>query len=200
MSTTNDTGGFDRHHRDPRGYGDGREFGGHPGFGGGPGRPGAGPWGFSGGRRGMARVRRGDVQAAVLAPLAEEDMHGYQIIQELAQRSGGVWRPGAGSIYPTLRQLQEQGLIDSRAEGSKRVFTLTDEGRRAAQESGEAEPWQQFTEGDGVRLKLRQATELLLAALSQVEGTGTDDQVDKAVGLVNAARRSVYLMLAEEEA
>ena len=148
----------------------------------------------------MARVRRGDVQAAVLALLAEEDMHGYQIIQELAQRSGGVWRPGAGSIYPTLRQLQEQGLIDSRAEGSKRVFTLTDEGRRAAQESGEAEPWQQFTEGDGVRLKLRQATELLLAALSQVEGTGTDDQVDKAVGLVNAARRSVYLMLAEEEA
>lgn len=163
------------------------------------GRPGPG-WGGGFGGRGQARVRRGDVQAAVLALLAEQDMHGYQIIQELADRSGGLWRPGAGSIYPTLRQLQEQGLIRSRNEGSKRVFSITDYGRRAVADSGESEPWKQFTEAEGARVKLRQATEGLLSALSQVEAAGSDAQAEQATAIVSAARKSIYLMLAEEDA
>jgi DNA-binding PadR family transcriptional regulator len=161
------------------------------------GRPG---WGGGFGGRGQARVRRGDVQAAVLALLAEEDMHGYQIIQELADRSGGLWRPGAGSIYPTLRQLQEQGLIRSRNEGSKRVFSITDYGRRAVADSGESEPWKQFAEAEGARVRLRQATEGLLSALAQVEAAGSDPQAEQATAIVSAARKSIYLMLAEEDA
>jgi DNA-binding PadR family transcriptional regulator len=162
--------------------------GGRPGWGGGP------------GGRGQARVRRGDVQAAVLALLAEQDMHGYQIIQELAERSGGLWRPGAGSIYPTLRQLQEQGLIRSRNEGSKRVFSITDYGRRTVADTGGTEPWKQFAEAEGARVKLRQATEGLLSALAQVEAAGSDPQAEQATAIVSAARKSIYLMLAEEDA
>lgn len=172
-----------------------------PRLGGRPGR-GGGPWfgpGFGRDRRGPNRVRRGDVQAAVLALLAEQDMHGYQIIQELAERSGGAWRPGAGSIYPTLRVLQEQGFIRSRSEGSKRVFSITDYGRRAARESGDAEPWQQYVEAEGARVNLRQATESLLSAISQVESAGTDEQAERATAIVNATRKSIYLMLAGED-
>ncbi|MCA0294631.1 MAG: PadR family transcriptional regulator [Actinobacteria bacterium] len=166
---------------------------GRGGFGGGFGG------GFSRERRGSNRVRRGDVQTAVLALLAEADMHGYQIIQELAERSGGVWRPGAGSIYPTLRQLQEQGLIRSREEGSKRVFSITDLGRRSAPSGAEREPWQQWADADGSRVQLRRATESLLSAIAQVDAAGTDAQAVRAVEILGAARKSLYLLLAEEE-
>lgn len=165
------------------------------------GRSGGGPWtGRGAERRGPNRVRRGDVQAAVLALLGESDMHGYQIIQELAGRSGGVWRPGAGSIYPTLRMLQEQGFVRSRTDGAKRVFSITDYGRRLAAESGSRVPWQDYATAEGPRVQLRRASESLLAAVSQVEATGTDAQVDRAAAILGAARRSVYLMLAEDDA
>lgn len=150
-------------------------------------------------RRGPNRVRRGDVQAAVLALLGESDMHGYQIMQELAGRSGGVWRPGAGSIYPTLRMLQEQGFIRSRADGAKRVFSITDYGRRLAAESGSRVPWQDYAAAEGPRVRLRRAAESLLAAAAQVKATATDTQIDRATAILGAARRSVYLMLAEDD-
>lgn len=165
-------------------------------------RPG-GRWvgdGFAGRERGASRARRGDVRAAVLALLAEQDMHGYQIIQELAERSGGVWRPGAGSIYPTLRALQEQGQIRSRSEGSKRVFAITDYGRRAVRESDGGQPWEGFLAAEAPRVQLRQATQGLLGALAQVESGGSDAQAERATAIVAAARKSVYLMLAEEGA
>ena len=150
--------------------------------------------------RGPNRVRRGDVQAAVLALLAGADMHGYQIIQELAERSGGVWRPGAGSIYPTLRMLQEQGLIRSRNEGSRRVFSITDYGRRTVADSGDTEPWKVYAAAEGTSVKLREATQSLFGALAQVEETGDDALREKATAIVAGARRAVYLMLAGEDA
>lgn len=157
-----------------------------------------GPGGWS--RRGPNRVRRGDVQAAVLALLAEADMHGYQIIQELAERSAGRWRPGAGSIYPTLRTLQEQGLIRSRNDGSRRVFSITDYGRRTVAESGDTEPWKAYAANEGASVKLREATQSLFGALAQVEETGDDALREKATAIVAGARRAVYLMLAGEDA
>ncbi len=157
--------------------------------------PGFGP-DFGRGGRGR-RVRRGDVQAAVLTLLASGEMHGYQVITELAERSGGRWRPGAGSIYPTLRNLEEQGLIAGREDDGKRVFQLTEAGKRAAA-AADGEPWQEFDESSAA-LKLRSAIQNLLSALSQLESIGTDAQLTKAVDTVNAARKSIYLMLAEEE-
>ena len=77
------------------------------------------------------RARRGDIRTAILRLLAEQPMHGYQIIQELSTRSGGVWNPSAGSIYPTLQQLADEGLVDSEESAGKKVYHLTDAGRAA---------------------------------------------------------------------
>src|ERR1700756_2001484 len=100
---------------------------------GGPFGPGFGPGGPRGGRRGRGRGRRGDVRSAILALLTERPMHGYEMIQEIAQRSNGLWRPSPGSVYPTLQLLVDEGLIvGTETEGSKRLFELTDDGREAA--------------------------------------------------------------------
>src|SRR5690349_5987690 len=139
------------------------------------GRHGFGP--FAGGR-----ARRGDVQTAVLRLLAESPMHGYQIITELADRSGGVWNPGPGSVYPTLQAMEDQDLVTSEMDGSKRVYSLTEKGRTAA-EAGEGTartPWDDMAEASGPRVDLRQAMGSLFAAASQVERTGSDEQITKA--------------------
>ncbi len=101
-----------------------------PGFPGGP--EGFGHWREPRGMRGP-RARRGDVRAAALALLAEQPMNGYQIIQEIGERSGGVWRPSPGSVYPALQQLEDEGLIRAEAgDGGRRAYQLTDEGREYA--------------------------------------------------------------------
>src|SRR5919199_6125988 len=131
-------------------FGHRRHF--HGGWGGGP-RGGwqRGPWGGLGPGgppfgRGAPRVRRGNVRAAILALLAERPMHGYEIIQELESRTGGVWRPSPGSVYPTLQLLEDEGLITSEESGGRRRFSLTDEGRAEAQRETEAPPWAEFDE------------------------------------------------------
>lgn len=184
--------------------GQGRQPGGGFGRGGGAGfgrgRDGGQGGGFAPRERRGGRARRGDIQAALLTLLAEEDMHGYQIIGELAERSGGAWTPGAGSVYPTLRLLQDQGLITSHADGTKRVFSITPAGRRMATTASDTAPWQHYREAEGARGQLRQATQSLVGALAQVEATGTDAENAKAAQIVAGARKAIYLMLAEEEA
>src|SRR3954465_239633 len=118
---------------------------GGPGFGG-PGF-GPGPWGPRGGRGGpRGRARRGDVRASILALLKDRPMHGYEMIQEIAERSGGAWKPSPGSVYPTLQLLEDEGLIASASEGGKKLFSLTDDGRTAAEEGPEA-PWEEAGRG-----------------------------------------------------
>jgi len=159
---------------------------------------------FRGGRHGFGpfpggRARRGDVQSAVLRLLAESPMHGYQIITELANRSGGVWNPGPGSVYPTLQALEEQDLVTSEMDGSKRVYSLTEKGRTAA-EAGEGtarSPWDDMAEASGPRVDLRQAMGSLFAAAGQVERSGTDEQIAKATEQLDQARKAIYLLLAE---
>src|SRR5881275_2840711 len=103
---------------------------------------GFGPWGppFGGRGGGGPRVRRGNVRAAVLALLTERPMHGYEMIQELEARTKGVWRPSAGSIYPTLQQLEDEGLVTVEESDGKRRFSLTDAGRAEADRLGRP-PW-----------------------------------------------------------
>ena len=79
------------------------------------------------------RAGRGDISAAILTLLAEEPMHGYQIIQVISERSGGNWTPSPGSVYPTLQQLEDEGLIEpADSESGRRVFALTEAGRTAS--------------------------------------------------------------------
>jgi DNA-binding PadR family transcriptional regulator len=165
-----------------------------------------GPWpgalgamaGFRGGRRGGRRQRRGNVRAAVLALLAERPMHGYEMIQELGQRTNGVWRPSPGSVYPTLQLLDDEGLITADAASGKKLFTLTETGRAEAAKLGEAKPWADAVgEADEVR-ELHTALRQLFMAVEQITQAGTEDQKSRAVDAINEAKRRIYGLLAED--
>jgi len=163
--------------------------------------PGFGPGGFGrfGGRGPGRRMRRGGIQVGILALLAEQPMHGYQIIQELANRSGGAWTPGAGSVYPALEQMEAQGLITGDQQDDKRVYTITDKGRLVAQhnQANSNAPWDEAAEASGPANELRQSVFSLLHAAQQLGRTGTDEQVKKAIELIDQARKQIYLILAE---
>ena len=181
------------------------------GFGGfGPGRGGFGfdprggfGFGFGGprGRRGGGRRgKRGDVRAAILVLLSDRAMHGYEMIQEISDRSGGLWRPSPGSVYPTLQLLVDEGLIvGTESEGSKRLFELTDEGRAAA-ERVETPPWEAIAEGvDPGHVSLHTAVTQLMGAVAQSAYATTEEQQQRIVDIVNNARREVYNILGETD-
>ncbi|MEU0811346.1 PadR family transcriptional regulator [Streptomyces sp. NPDC005970] len=151
-----------------------------------------------GGPRG--RARRGDVRASILALLRDRPMHGYEMIQEIAERSAGAWRPSPGSVYPTLQLLEDEGLISSASEGGKKLFALTDEGRVEA-ESGSQAPWEEV--GRGVdwesMQEIRQAGFGLMEAFAQVWKTGSPEQRQKAVAVINDSRKRLYLILADQD-
>lgn len=168
-----------------------------PPWGGPFGGPGTGR-GRGGGPRG--RARRGDVRASILALLKDRPMHGYEMIQEIAERSGGAWKPSPGSVYPTLQLLEDEGLIESASEGGKKLFTLTADGRTES-EAGPDAPWEEA--GRGVDWEamheIRQAGFGLVEAFRQVWSTGNAGQRDKAMAVVNEARKKLYLILADED-
>ncbi|AXI76600.1 PadR family transcriptional regulator [Peterkaempfera bronchialis] len=177
----------------------GPPFGGPGGFGpGGFGPFGRGPHGR--GRHG-GRARRGNVRASLLALLKERPMHGYEMIQEIAERTSGAWRPSPGSVYPTLQMLEEEGLIRSQEGGGKRLFELTESGRAEA-DAGAESPWEEAAGPDvdweAVR-DVRNSLGGLFDALKQVMATGSAEQRTKAVAVVTEARKKLYLILAEED-
>ncbi|MFI5757635.1 PadR family transcriptional regulator [Streptomyces sp. NPDC051569] len=159
---------------------------------------------FGGGGRGhgggRGRARRGDVRASILALLKDRPMHGYEMIQEIGERSGGAWRPSPGSVYPTLQLLEDEGLITSRSEGGKKLFTLTEAGGAEA-ESGPEAPWEEAGRGvdwDTMN-EIRQAGFGLMEAFGQVWKTGTPEQRQKALAVINESRKKLYLILADED-
>jgi DNA-binding PadR family transcriptional regulator len=164
--------------------------------GGGPFGP-PGPWGFGGGRR-RGRRGRGDVRAAVLALLAERPMHGYEMIQELERRTGGVWRPSPGSVYPTLQLLEDEDLITGEESEGRRRFALTDAGRAEAERQGRRPPWEEVTAGVApLAWNLRDALGQIAQAAWAVAGAGNEAQQAKALEILKDARRRLYAILAE---
>ena len=197
------------------------EFRGGPGWGGpgGPGRHGGrrgGPWarmeampfgpegpGGPFGRRGRStRVRKGDVRAAILDLLAEGGQwNGYQLIQEIAGRTGGVWRPSAGSVYPALQQLEDEGLIAPEGEGRRRMYALTDAGRAYAEEhSDELNASWDAAAGmtDEAAVEFHDLIRQVMMAVMEVRRAGSADQLAQARAVLAQARRSLYLILAED--
>ena len=173
-----------------------------PGFGyGGRGRGGRGGWGGPGfrGERGGRRAGRGDVRAAVITLLAEEPMHGYQIIQELAERSGGAWRPSPGSIYPALQLLQDEGLVTRGGVGRQaRLHPHRGRPSRPASRADGPTPWEAAARGEGSDFaELRQLAHQLIAAVGQVAEAGTPAQIEAAKALITSTRRDLYRILAE---
>jgi len=149
------------------------------------------------------RVRRGDVRAAALSLLAEEPRNGYQIIQEIAERSGGLWQPSPGSVYPALQQLEDEGLIQAEApEGGRRRYVLTSEGREYVDTHAEEvrAPWEEVASSVGSdAIELRNLVGQVAIAAMQVVRVGTGDQAAQARKILTNARRGLYAILAAED-
>ncbi|MES2169501.1 MAG: PadR family transcriptional regulator [Actinomycetota bacterium] len=167
--------------------------------------PGAGIWEAMEQLRGQfdkrfgARVGRGDVRAAVLALLAEQPMHGYQIIHEVEERSGGTWKPSPGSVYPTLQLLVDEGLISAEESNGRKTYSLTDDGRKAADAAtGTGTPWEAQQAKDHGRAALPKAGFDLAQAAAMVGRTGTPEQVKSAVTVLEDARRKLFTILAQD--
>ncbi len=147
------------------------------------------------------RARRGDIRTAVLRVLADEPMHGYQVIQEISARSGGTWNPSAGSVYPTLQMLADEGLIVARETGGKRVFSLTEAGTAAvADMADEPAPWDVAAASSDLtrHAALRDAGVRLAAAVLQIGRSGDKTQIMSTIEILNAARKQVYTLLAQD--
>jgi DNA-binding PadR family transcriptional regulator len=149
------------------------------------------------------RVRRGDVRAAILDLLAEgQPWNGYQIIQEIAERTQGVWRPSAGSVYPALQQLEDESLISAAAgEDRKRNYTLTDEGRAYVQAHADElrAAWDAVTGSvDDAAVQMHNLARTVVMAAVQVAQAGTSAQVQQASKVLADTRKALYRILAAD--
>jgi DNA-binding PadR family transcriptional regulator len=159
-----------------------------------------GPGGPHRGRRGRGRMRRGAIREAVLRVLADEPRHGYDVMNELAERSGGIWRPSPGSVYPTLQQLEDEGLVRATDVDGKRVFQLTDAGRAEAEKvKGHGSPWSTLDDGvSSDRRDLFQSAMQTGFAASQVAQAGSSEQIATARGVLDDTRKRLYRLLADD--
>jgi len=149
---------------------------------------------------GSTRMARGDVRAAVLSLLAEEPMHGYQIIREIEERSNGSWKPSAGSVYPTLQLLADEGLVSADEQNGRKTYSLTEAGKAVTEEADAPAPWESSgaaREGSK-HAALAKAGVDLAGAAAQVARTGSSAQADKAVEVLEDARRKLYAILAQD--
>jgi DNA-binding PadR family transcriptional regulator len=146
-----------------------------------------------------ARAQRGDVRTAVLLVLADEPMHGYQIMQAMSDRTGGGWRASPGAVYPTIAQLEDEGLVTTREEGGRRLVTLTSDGRTYLEERSArlGDPFADFADQPSWP-DLREPMQELQAAARQIVVSGSTAQVKAAAQALAQARRSLYLILAGE--
>jgi DNA-binding PadR family transcriptional regulator len=148
------------------------------------------------------RVRRGDVRAAALSLLAEGPRNGYQIIQEISERTDGVWRPSPGSVYPALQQLEDEGLIRAEvSEGGRKAFRLTGEGEAYASSHAEelSASWDAVTGSvNDAEVELRGLVRQVIMAVTQVGQAGSAAQVTQAAKVLTDTRRALYRILAAD--
>jgi DNA-binding PadR family transcriptional regulator len=165
----------------------GRRF--RHGFGG-RGRFGPGGWGRQGGR-----ARRGDIKYLILAVLADGPRHGYDIITALEERTGGRYRPSAGSVYPTLTLLEEGGFVTGEQQDGKRVYTITEAGREllAAKPAGATD------EDDDEGVDLRGAAMKLGVAVMQAGRAADPATQEKVRAMLDAVRKEIYQLLAASD-
>jgi DNA-binding PadR family transcriptional regulator len=161
---------------------------------------GFGPGGGRGPRGRGRKARRGDIRTAALLLLAEEPRNGYQIMQEVQERSDGVWSPSPGSVYPALQQLEDEGLIRSEEVEGRKAYAITDDGRKAVAERGEGRPapWEEMS-GDVSHeaMELGRLMREVAFAFAQLMRTGSDAQAARAKEVLATARRDLYRILAD---
>ena len=189
-------GGFAGHVPGPFGPGPGgfdpeRSFGPGGGFGGPRGRG-----------RGRSRAGRGDVRAAIISLLSEQPRNGYQIIQEINERTSGLWRVSSGSVYPAIAQLEDEGLIEPTEGGGRKLFALTDTGREHAEQNADhlRRLWETGAEDARLSefLRSRELIGQLISATRQVNEVGTAAQREEAKQVLTKARQALYKILAAD--
>jgi len=148
-------------------------------------------------------MRRGDVRTAILLALGDGPANGYEVMGRLEERSGGIWRPSPGSVYPTLQMLEDEGLVRSTTNDGSRTFERTEAGSASAAASHAARagraPWEQDDEGGDDRLRtLRRSMGQTFMAAKQVAHAGTPAQLERSIEIVQRARKELYQILAED--
>jgi len=173
-------------------------------------RPGPPPWvaglfGLAQGEQARGpRVRRGDVRAAILDVLKDEPMNGYQVIAQISERSRGAWKPSPGSIYPTISQLEDEGMVEGSQEQGRRKLKLTPEGWEyvSANRDELDAVWVAFEEpksprGRGDYATLKPEIGQVMNAVWQIVTTGSEQQKRDAIDVLVDTRRRLYGLLAE---
>ncbi|WP_340538916.1 PadR family transcriptional regulator [Nocardioides sp. GXZ039] len=156
------------------------------------------------------RVRRGDVRSAILdvlatAARAEEPINGYQVIQQIAERSEGHWRPSPGSVYPTIQQLQDEGLVEADDERGRRTLRLSEAGLAYVEDNADelAAVWAPFERSAtketavGENIDLKSEIGQVMSAVWQLVTSGSDAQRRAAVQILADTRRALYGVLAD---
>jgi len=132
--------------------------------------------------------------------LTDGSRHGYELMKMLAQRSGGIYRASAGTIYPTLQQLEDEGLIAAEAQEGKRVFRITEEGKRELHLEEDAvdriwrraKMWNEWRAAFDPEVQeiVRPAERVMKAAFSAMSG-GSASQADKIREILERALREL---------
>ncbi|WP_167473083.1 PadR family transcriptional regulator [Nocardia arthritidis] len=143
------------------------------------------------------------MRTAILVLLAEQPLHGYQVIQQIEARSGGVWRPSPGSVYPTLQQLEDEGLVSASEVDGRKVYRLSDSGQALVEDRAEefSTIWNSVTRDvdDGL-MEVNGLTQQVMIAASQVTQIGSDAQLTAAAQILSETRRRLYQLLADGDA
>ncbi len=145
------------------------------------------------------RARRGNLAPTILRLLLEKPMHGYEIISTLEEKTHGMWRPSAGAIYPTLQLLEEQELVASKEQSGKRVYSLTESGRKQANEQTDEPAW-----NDERIAKLRSAAKRrvvleTIGLMRNITLTGTDEDITAAEQILGSANEKLKKLASRKE-
>jgi DNA-binding PadR family transcriptional regulator len=153
------------------------------------------------------RARRGAIRGAIMQLLAERPMHGYELIGELEERTGGRWRPSPGSVYPTLAALEDEGLVRAVEDDGRKRYELTDEGRSWLAEHADdrqGPPWGREGFGGpggfGGRGDMRRLSGEIFGQLRQLGRFGSTAQRDQATAILSRTRDELYAVLAQPRA
>lgn len=163
-------------------------------------------------RRSGQRLKRGFLKFAILELLSEQPHHGYEIIKELEQRYAGVYRPSAGSIYPNLQLLEEEGSLSGQEIESKKIYTITEHGRKQLEDhlklktSKQGRPLplpvavQPDLDNDRSHIpEIKQSTIALMETIRYVAHFGTPAQIIELKKIIDATSRQLHTLLGKEE-
>ena len=145
------------------------------------------------------RMRRGDVKYLLLSALTKRSMHGYDIMQDLEEQYQGRYRPSPGSVYPTLQMLEDGGFVTSQVIDGKRIYEITDAGRKLLQERGNVdedardggsrEDWTEMRES------IRKFVVAAQQALRHLDERKTRERI---IHVLDQARKEIYAILQED--